>query len=30
VPDAGHSSLEPGIVDALIRATDRFADNALW
>ncbi|MEM9667619.1 MAG: prolyl aminopeptidase [Pseudomonadota bacterium] len=26
VPDAGHSSLEPGIVDQLIRATDRFAD----
>ncbi|MEM8636599.1 MAG: prolyl aminopeptidase [Pseudomonadota bacterium] len=26
VPDAGHSSLEPGIVDQLIRSTDRFAD----
>ncbi|MEO0784524.1 MAG: prolyl aminopeptidase, partial [Pseudomonadota bacterium] len=26
VPDAGHSSLEPGIVDQLIRASDRFAD----
>ncbi|MEO1474811.1 MAG: prolyl aminopeptidase [Pseudomonadota bacterium] len=26
VPDAGHSSLEPGIVDKLVRATDRFAD----
>ncbi|MEL7451827.1 MAG: hypothetical protein AAGJ50_00445, partial [Pseudomonadota bacterium] len=25
IPDAGHSSLEPGIVDKLIRATDRFA-----
>jgi proline iminopeptidase len=25
VSDAGHSSLEPGIVDALIRATDAFA-----
>ncbi len=25
VPDAGHSASEPGIVDALIRATDRFA-----
>jgi proline iminopeptidase len=25
VPDAGHSSLEPGIVDALVRATDHFA-----
>jgi len=27
VPDAGHSSLEPGIVDALIRAGDAFADQ---
>ncbi|MDO4241903.1 MAG: prolyl aminopeptidase [Microbacteriaceae bacterium] len=25
VPDAGHSASEPGIVDALVRATDRFA-----
>ena len=25
VPDAGHSFDEPGIVDALVRATDRFA-----
>ncbi|MEM1151329.1 MAG: prolyl aminopeptidase [Pseudomonadota bacterium] len=25
VPDAGHSSLEPGIVDKLIRASDKFA-----
>ncbi len=25
IPDAGHASSEPGIVDALIRATDRFA-----
>ena len=25
VPDAGHSSLEPGIVDKLIRATRKFA-----
>ena len=25
VPDAGHASTEPGIVDELIRATDRFA-----
>lgn len=25
VPDAGHSSLEPGIVDELVRATDHFA-----
>ena len=30
VGDAGHSSLEPGIVDALIRATDHLADNARW
>jgi proline iminopeptidase len=27
VPDAGHASLEPGILDLLIRATDRFADR---
>lgn len=25
VPDAGHKTTEPGITDALIRATDRFA-----
>lgn len=25
VPDAGHAAGEPGIVDALVRATDRFA-----
>lgn len=25
VPDAGHTATEPGITDALIRATDRFA-----
>ncbi|WP_133366758.1 prolyl aminopeptidase [Qipengyuania sediminis] len=25
VPDAGHSAGEPGIVDGLVRATDRFA-----
>lgn len=25
IADAGHSALEPGIVDALVRATDRFA-----
>lgn len=25
VPDAGHAASEPGIVDALVRATDRFA-----
>jgi len=25
IPDAGHSSLEPGIVDKLIRATRKFA-----
>lgn len=26
IPDAGHSSMEPGIVDKLIQATDDFAD----
>ena len=25
IPDAGHTATEPGIIDALIRATDRFA-----
>ncbi|HBQ48536.1 MAG TPA: prolyl aminopeptidase, partial [Hyphomonas atlantica] len=25
IPDAGHSSMEPGIVDKLIQATDDFA-----
>lgn len=25
IPDAGHAANEPGIIDALIRATDRFA-----
>ncbi len=30
VHDAGHSSLEPGIVDALVRATDWMADRAAW
>jgi len=30
IHDAGHSSLEPGIVDALIRATDWMADHASW
>jgi len=30
IPDAGHSSLEPGIVDALVRATDWMADRADW
>ena len=25
IPDAGHTALEPGITDALIRATDQFA-----
>ncbi|MDE3047686.1 MAG: prolyl aminopeptidase, partial [Verrucomicrobiota bacterium] len=25
IPDAGHSAMEPGILDALIRATDRFS-----
>ena len=28
VPDAGHTATEPGITDALIRATDRFAMRA--
>jgi proline iminopeptidase len=27
VPDAGHAAMEPGITDALIRATDRFVKN---
>lgn len=27
IPDAGHSSLEPGIVNELIRASDGFADR---
>lgn len=26
IPGAGHAASEPGIVDALVRATDRFAD----
>lgn len=30
IGDAGHSSLEPGIVDALIRATDWMAERAAW
>jgi proline iminopeptidase len=30
IGDAGHSSLEPGIVDALVRATDHFIDHAAW
>jgi len=30
VHDAGHSSLEPGIVDGLIRATDVMVDGARW
>jgi len=25
IPDAGHSAMEPGITDALVRATDAFA-----
>ncbi|HEX9594064.1 MAG TPA: prolyl aminopeptidase [bacterium] len=28
IPDAGHSATEPGIVDALVRATDRFRSGA--
>lgn len=27
VPDAGHAAGEPGIIDGLVRATDRFADR---
>ena len=27
IPDAGHASLEPGIVDALVRATDSFRSS---
>ncbi|MCC7535710.1 MAG: prolyl aminopeptidase, partial [Deltaproteobacteria bacterium] len=27
VPDAGHSMHEPGIAEALVRATDSFAGN---
>lgn len=27
IPDAGHASLEPGIVDALVRVSDGFADR---
>lgn len=27
IPDAGHAASEPGIVDSLVRATDRFADG---
>ncbi len=30
IADAGHSSLEPGIVDALVRATDWMAERAAW
>jgi proline iminopeptidase len=26
IPDAGHAATEPGILDALMRATDRFSD----
>jgi proline iminopeptidase len=28
VPDAGHATAEPGILDALIRATDSLADDS--
>ncbi|GIX33989.1 MAG: proline iminopeptidase [Lysobacterales bacterium] len=28
VPDAGHSAYEPGIADALLRATDRFRERS--
>jgi proline iminopeptidase len=27
IPDAGHSATEPGIVDALLRATGQFAQR---
>ena len=27
VPDAGHAASEPGIIDALVRATDRFRET---
>lgn len=27
IPDAGHSATEPGIIDALVRATDTFAER---
>jgi len=30
IADAGHSSLEPGIVDGLLRAADWMADGARW
>lgn len=30
IHDAGHSSLEPGIVDALVRGTDAMLDRVLW
>ena len=30
IGDAGHSSLEPGIIDALIRATDGMLQKAQW
>ena len=30
IHDAGHSSLEPGIVDALVRATDWMVSGAKW
>ncbi len=30
IGDAGHSSLEPGIVDALVRATDAMVTKAAW
>jgi proline iminopeptidase len=27
IPDAGHSAGEPGIADALVRATDQYRTN---
>jgi proline iminopeptidase len=29
VPDAGHAAMEPGILDELVRATDRFRERSL-
>ena len=30
IHDAGHSSLEPGIIDALVRGTDAMLVKGLW
>ena len=29
IPDAGHSATEPGIIDALVEATDRFKKSGV-